>query len=334
MRNRVAVVNWRRALNRVRHSDYFRHWKVRPPKALGDATYISIALLHLISSGAMQAQSLYAGDTPGDCCSDSTAPEQGSSGAADHDWVHAWLQRVDRARASQPHFVSPIVTTHTMLVQQFRYDISWQQDPAGSATTNYGVSRGLELIPATRFEVGLFPPNYLVRRRTITDGFGDFAFQVKFRAFSAAEGHGDYFVGIFLGGSFPTGKPPNGLGHTVLSPTIGVGKGLGPWDIQNTIGANLPVTGASLLGRAVIFNSTVDYRIKGKIWPMLEQNSTFWSGGVLDGRKQVFLTPGLVVGPFPVVGRLRFAIGSGVQIAVTRFHQFNHRWILSLRFPF
>jgi hypothetical protein len=67
---------------------------------------------------------------------------------------------------------------------------------------------------------------------------------------------------------------------------------------------------------------------------MVEQNSTFWSGGVLGGRKQVFVTPGLVVGPFPVAGRLHFAIGGGVQIAVTHFHQFNQRWILSIRFPF
>jgi hypothetical protein len=45
-------------------------------------------------------------------------------------------------------------------------------------------------------------------------------------------------------------------------------------------------------GRTILFNTVVDYRIKGKIWPMLEQNSTFWSGGVLDGKKQVFLLPG------------------------------------------
>jgi len=67
---------------------------------------------------------------------------------------------------------------------------------------------------------------------------------------------------------------------------------------------------------------------------MLEQNSVFWSGGVLDGKKQVFLTPGIVLGPFNVAERLRFGIGTGVQIAVTEFHQYDHRWVLSLRFPF
>jgi hypothetical protein len=254
----------------------------------------------------------------------------------DNDWVHKWMHIVDEARASQPHFVSPIVTSHVMLVQQFRYDMSWQQDPvAGTSTANYGASRGLEIIPATRLEVGIFPPNYLVHQSSIVpNGFGDFSYQVKFRAFSATEGRGDYFVGFFLGGSFPTGSAGNSIGHTILSPTFAAAKGIGHWDIQSTIGANLPTSGTNLLGRAIVFNTAVDYQIKRKIWPMLEQNSEFWSGGLLDGKKQVFLTPGIVLGSFPVAERLRFTIGAGVQIAVTTFHQYNHRWILSVRFPF
>ncbi len=251
------------------------------------------------------------------------------------DWVHRWLRKADEARASQPHFVSPIVTTHVMLVQQYRYDMSWQQDPSGgTSTSNYGASKGLEIIPVTRLEVGIFPPNYLAHQSSVADGFGDLAFQVKFRAFSAPEGRGDYFVGFFFGGSLPTGSPPNSIGHTVLSPTLAAAKGIGHWDIQTTVGANLPANGANFLGRAIVFNTAVDYKIKGRIWPMLEQNSVFWSGGTLDGKKQVFLTPGFVLGSFPVAERLRFAIGAGVQIAVTEFHQYNHRWVLSLRFPF
>jgi hypothetical protein len=270
---------------------------------------------------------------------DNTAEAQDPPGPAtnssDSGWVHRWLRKVDEARASQPHFVSPIVTTHVILVQQYRYDMSWQQDPPGdTSTSNYGGSKGIEIIPATRLEVGIFPPNYLSHQPSATDGFGDLSFQVKFRAFSATEGRGDYFVGFFFGSSLPTGTPPNGAGHTILSPTLAAAKGIGRWDIQTTFGANLPVSGSSILGRAIIFNTAVDYKIEGRIWPMLEQNSVFWSGGTLDGKKQVFLTPGLVLGSFPVAERLHFSIGAGMQIAVTQFHQYNHRWILSLRFPF
>jgi hypothetical protein len=253
---------------------------------------------------------------------------------SDHDWVHAWMRKVDQVRASQPHFISPIVTTHVLLVQQFRYDMSWQQDPDGTVTANYGASRGLEIIPASRLEVGIFPPNYLVHESSVVDGFGDLSFQVKFRAFSATEGRGDYFVGFFFGGTLPTGTPPNGVGHTILSPTLAAAKGIGHWDIQTTIGANLPVSGADILGQAIIFNTAINYKFKRRVWPMLEQNSEFWSGGALDGKKQVFLTPGIVLGPFDIAERLHFAVGSGVQIAVTEFHQYNHRWILSVRFPF
>ena len=252
----------------------------------------------------------------------------------DNDWVHAWMRKVDKVRAGQPHFVSPIITTHVALVQQFRYDMSWQQDSGGTSTSNYGMSKGLEIIPLSRLEAGIFPPNYLAHQSSVPNGFGDLSFQVKFRAFSATEGHGDYFVGFFFGGSLPTGTPPNGIGHTVFSPTLAAAKGIGHWDIQTTIGANLPASGANFLGRAIVFNTAVDYKIKGRIWPMLEQNSVFWSGGTLDGKKQVFLTPGLVLGSLPVAERLRVAIGAGVQIAVTEFHQYNHRWVLSLRFPF
>jgi len=251
------------------------------------------------------------------------------------DWVHSWMRKVDEARASQPHFVSPIVTTHVLLVQQYRYDMSWQQDPSGgTVTSNYGASRGLEIIPTTRLEVGIFPPAYFVHQSKTSDGFGDLAWQVKFRAFSATEGKGDYFVGFFLGGSFPTGTPPNGLGHTVLTPTFAAAKGLGSWDIQSTIGANLPATGTNLLGRMIVFNTAVDYKIKSKIWPMIEQNSTFWSDGTLDGKKEVFLTPGVVLGSVPLAERLHLSVGGGVQIAATQFHQYNHRWIFSVRFPF
>jgi hypothetical protein len=50
-------------------------------------------------------------------------------------------------------------------------------------------------------------------------------------------------------------------------------------------------------------------------------------------KKEVFLTPGLVLGSFPLEERLHRGIGAGIQIAVRSYHQYNHRAILSVRFP-
>jgi hypothetical protein len=296
----------------------------------------SMAVLILLSSGILGAQDLPSADPP---ASAATAGQSSNPGAASNtdepSWLRAWMRATDKARASQPHYPAPLVTTHVILVQQFRYDMSWQQDPNGGTTTaNYGNSRGLEIIPVSRIEVGIFPPPYIVHQTNVPDGYGDFSWQVKLRAFSKPEGEGDYFVGFFLGGTVPTGSVPLGLGHATLSPTFGVGKGFGPWDVQTTVGAVLPLSATSVLGRTIVFNTAVDYRIKQKIWPMIEQNSTFWVDGPLTGNKQTFITPGIIFSPFPVAERLHVGFGGGVQIAATSFHQFNHRWIFSLRLPF
>jgi hypothetical protein len=269
----------------------------------------------------------------------SEAPGANNSGAAtdapkQDDWLQRWMQTVDEARADQPHYVAPIITTHVVLVEQYRYDFSRQQDPTGTATANFGASRGFEFIPTTRLEIGVSPPPYFTHQSAVADGFGDLSFQVKYRVSSAPEGKGDYFVGVFLGGSFPTGAAPNGAGHTIWTPTLAAAKGMGPVDIQTTLAAGLPATGTDLLGRTVVSNTAVDYRIKGKIWPMLELNSTSWSGGSLDGRHEVFLTPGVVVGSFPLVERLHLGLGVGMQIAVSEFRRYNHRWVGSVRLPF
>jgi hypothetical protein len=257
-----------------------------------------------------------------------------TDGAKQDDWLLRWMRTVDEARAAQPHYVAPIVTTHVVLVEQYRYDFSRQQDASGMATSNFGAARGLEIIPTTRLEIGISPPAYFTHQSGSPDGFGDLSFQVKYRVSSAPEEKGDYFVGVFFGGSFPTGDGPNGAGHTIFLPTLAVAKGIGSVDIQTTLAASLPATGADVLGRTLVSNTAVDYRIKGKIWPMIELNATSWLGGTLDGEKEVFLTPGIVVGSFQLAERLHLGLGAGMQIAVSQFHRYNHRWIGSVRLPF
>jgi len=249
-------------------------------------------------------------------------------------WLDSWLRRAAEARASQPHTAAPLVTTHNALVQQFRYDGYVQQDPSGTWTTNSGVGRGIEIIPTNRMEIAFAVPPYLTHQSTTPSGFGDWSLLVKFRAFSAPEGKGAYYLGFVLNGTFPTGSAGNSTGHTVWSPAVAFGKGWGNFNLQNTFGGTLPQTGASILGRTIVLNDVAQYRIKRVIWPMLEANSTFWSGGRYAGQHQVFLTPGIVIGSFPITPRLRIAVGAGEQIAVTHFCTYNHRYILSLRLPF
>jgi len=91
----------------------------------------------------------------------------------------------------------------------------------------------------------------------------------------------------------------------------------------------IPFTSDTLFSLTRHFN-----RVLKKLWPEVEVNATFWPDGTNDGNKQVFLTPGIVLGRFPIRNRLGFTVGGGVQIAATHFHQYNHNWILSLRLPF
>jgi hypothetical protein len=260
-------------------------------------------------------------------------PPAGDPTASDG-WLSSWLRHVAEALAQQPHTAAPLVTSHSALVQQFRYDGYAQQDPNGTWTTNAGTGRGVEIIPTTRLQVAFAMPPYLTHQSSVPDGFGDWSFLVKFRAFSAPEGRGAYFVGFVLTATFPTGNTANSAGHAVWNPAVAFGKGWGNFNLQNTLGGTLPQTGADVLGRTIVLNDVAQYRIKRVVWPMLEVNSTFWSGGRDAGKKQVFLTPGIVIGSFPITGHLRITLGAGEQIAVTQFHTYNHRYILSLRLPF
>jgi hypothetical protein len=70
------------------------------------------------------------------------------------------------------------------------------------------------------------------------------------------------------------------------------------------------------------------------MWPELEMNSTFYHNGPNGGKQQVFLTPGVMFGKFPIWHRLGATVGTGVQIATSHFHTYNHGWILTMRMPF
>jgi hypothetical protein len=257
------------------------------------------------------------------------------SGCAAQEAEDGWLGLVSKTQAEQPHWITPVVTVTPRLEQEFRYDISALELANGTTTVNIGGGKGVEVIPSERVEVILGVPPYLDHGSAAArDGFGDMGFLAKYRLLARNERSGNYIVTAFLGVTTPTGSYSNGAEHAVITPTLAAGKGWGNFSVQSTIGAGLPVADTARLGRPILSNTAFQYRIMRKFWPEFEVNSTFWPDGARAGKKQVFLTPGLVVGRIPLRGRLGLTLGAGYQIAATHFHTYSHNLIFTVRLPF
>jgi hypothetical protein len=259
-----------------------------------------------------------------------SAPDQGISSF----FVH-WDERALRAQVNQPNWLTPVVTSTARLKQEIRYDISWQRNADGTTAENYGGSKGFTTIPIDRIEISLNLPPYMVHHEpNLHDGFGDLSFLTKFRIVAGNRENGDYALTAFLSVSFPTGSYKNGSPHPVITPTIAGGKGLGDFVYQGTFGCDLPSAQTAVLGRRLILNNALQYRGWGKVWPEMEVNSNFYSDGPNDGKKQVYLTPGISAGRFSIYKHLQLSMGAGMEIAVTHFHSFTHQAVFTVRLPF
>lgn len=254
--------------------------------------------------------------------------------SAQEGFLAHWFSMVSETQAEQPHWITPLNTTTPRLEQEFRYDIQWQTHNSGITTDSYGVSKGLEIIPAKNFEVILAVPAYVVNNPDSKDGFGDWQFLVKYRIAAGNEEHGNYILTAFYQMSFPTGQYQQGASKAIITPTIAFGKGYKDFDVQGTMGISLPTGNTTAIGRNLTWNNTFQYGIFKKIWPEAEVNFTHYYEGSHSGNTSVYLTPGFVLGRFHVWDRLGFTVGSGFEIAATSFHPTNHIPIFSVRFPF
>src|SRR5438094_498066 len=165
-------------------------------------------------------------------------------------------------------------------------------------------------------------------------GFGDLPLMLKFRIFSAKRAEGNYLVTFLLAATAPTGSHRYGAGEAVVTPTMAFGKGWRRFDVQSTLGVNLPAGDTAKLRRQLVWNTAFQYQAAWKLWPELEANSTFYTTGKYAGETQLFLTPGFGIGRAHLAGRFRLSSAVGVQIAVTQFHTYNHRWMFSTRVSF
>jgi hypothetical protein len=246
------------------------------------------------------------------------------------EYFRNWFPRVTRTQAEQPHWITPLFTTTPRLEEEFRADITWTPARDGD-NLNYLGGKGLELIPTEHTEIILGLPPYEVPVAG-PDGFANIPLTLKYRLAAANEERGNYIVTAFLAGSIPYGR--FATPYPTITPTIAFGKGYRNFDFQSTLGWTIPTGGRQKTGTPVAYNTAFQYRLPRKLWPEVEVNATFWPNGTLSGDKQVFLSPGLVVGRFHIWRSLGLSVGAGEQIAVTHFHQYNHAPTLSVRFPF
>ena len=255
------------------------------------------------------------------------------------------MDPVDAARASQPHWVAPLMTTTPLLIQQFRADFLFESVGNGARITNLGGGKGLELIPTTETEVFISIPAYQERENVKPiDGFADWQFLlIKQRLLSANEQEGDYIVTAFLAGQLPTGNAAFTNRAALITPTLAAGKGFGPFDIQATTSFSVPTNYSAALGSMWATNVTFQYQLAKVFWPEFEVNWTQWLNGTQRGGKnQIFLTFGAVLGTFHLTDRLSAAIGAGYQFAAAPTQTirpvltpvYRNLWVISARFPF
>lgn len=246
----------------------------------------------------------------------------------------AWLDLGERVQATQPDWLSPLATTSGRLKQEFRYDIWDQPASGGNRSYQFGGNKGLEFITSSRTQILIGVPTYtLVSPNGPPGGFGDLPLMLKFRISSAGRTEGNYLVTFLLAATAPTGSHRYGAGEAVVTPTMAFGKGWKRFDVQATLGVNLPAGNTARLGRQLLWNTAFQYRV-WKLWPEVEANSTSYTTGKNAGETQLFLTPGLGFGRAHLAGRFRLSSAVGVQIAATQFHAYNHRWMLSTRVSF
>jgi len=256
-----------------------------------------------------------------------------------------WFNRVDAAQASQPHWMTPLVTVTPRLEEEFRYDQYWQRLGNGGNVNAFDSGKGLELIPTETNELLLNLPPYQQRiGKKPAEGWADWPIlTVKQRLLSANEQNGNYIVTAFLGVQAPTGVSAFTNDAYIITPTIAGGKGWGDFDIQMTAGVPVPTGHENIIGTSAVVNTAFQYHFMDVFWPELEVSYTHWFDGLRGGKNQVFLTPGIIFGRFALFGtRARFIIGGGYQFAVTPKLQlepaltpiYNHAWLISTRLAF
>jgi hypothetical protein len=251
-----------------------------------------------------------------------------------------WETRTSAVQAKQPSWPPPVFAPYPMLIQVFRSDFTRQITPTLTTTWNYGSSRGLNLVPGFNSEFDIYYAPYMQHNTPkVKDGFGDVGFLYKYRFFSRNEKQGDFMLSAQLVATIPTGSYSNGSPDASVTPTLLSGKGWGKFDVLSSLGGGLPTEETNKVGRTIAWNTTAQYHLSKYVWPELESNSTWYFAGKNDGKKQNFVTPGVIFSRFKFhpsdeQSRSGVGFGAGMQIATSQFHTYNHGLIITSRLIF
>jgi hypothetical protein len=259
--------------------------------------------------------------------------------AAQSALLSAWEHRVRVTSSQQPGWAVPVFAPSSGLVQLIRFDGIRQYTPTHTTTWNIDGGKGFDLIPWYKTEVDLNLPPFLEHNvKGVIDGPGDFSMQLKYRLLGANEQKGNYSFSSALVGTAPTGSYKNGAADGTIAPTVFVGKGFGPFDVQTAASEALPTGHTRTLGRPIAWNTAFQLRVKRILWPEVEVNSMFFRGGPHDGMAQTFLSPGFEVSKIKLTSdetsRLAVVFGAGEQIAVTHYHAYNYALAFTSRLVF
>ena len=100
----------------------------------------------------------------------------------------------------------------------------------------------------------------------------------------------------------------------------------------------LPTSPVPQIGRTIQWNTVAQYQVGKYLWPELEVNASYYHLGPNDGKNQTFLTPGMMLSKIKLTrdskSRLGLVLGSGIQIATSPYHAYNHGLVLTSRVVF
>jgi hypothetical protein len=310
----------------------------------GGAAGVSPALA--AEAGPPQAPNTGTPETSGAAPQSASMPAW-SPGDAVAAYFANWDERVRIATAAQPGWSSPVLTTTALLEERLRFDLAVdERAPSGATTTIIDGGKGVDLIVAPTTELQVAADPYQIRTtpngKGQFSGFADWPFlRIKERLASSPEDADDYVVSAWLQVQAPAGIPQLTNHVYTLLPTVGYGKGFGPFVLQGTFQAAIPTNDEHTLGVQVVSNLSFQYHLLHYLWPQMEVSWTRFVDGPKDGNDEVFLVPGLVLGRFSLSDRFRFTVGAGYEFAVEPHFQpslllpsFNHAWLVTTRLSF